>query len=61
MLAGMHFNMEHVGGYGLYLPFNIIGWMFVSLLIGLGFWKIGKTGKIIFCINYYYLYNSIIF
>ena len=48
MLAGMHFNMEHVGGYGLYLPFNIIGWMFVSLLIGLGFWQIGKTGKIIF-------------
>ena len=48
MLAGMHFNMEHVGGYGLYLPFNIIGWMFVSLLIGHGFWQIGKTGKIIF-------------
>ena len=48
MLAGMHFNMEHVGGYGLYLPFNIIGWMFLSLLIGLGFWQIGKTGKIIF-------------
>ncbi|MEC9456532.1 MAG: Wzy polymerase domain-containing protein [Candidatus Neomarinimicrobiota bacterium] len=48
MLAGMHFNMEHVGGYGLYLPFNIIGWMFLSLLIGLGFWQIGKTGKILF-------------
>ena len=48
MLVGMHFNMEHVGGYGLYLPFNIIGWMFVSLLIGLGFWQIGKSGKISF-------------
>ena len=48
MLVGMHFNMEHVGGYGLYLPFNIIGWMFVSLLIGLGLWQIGKTGKILF-------------
>jgi len=48
MLAGMHVKIEHVGGYGLYLPFNIIGWMFVSLLISLGLWQIGKTGKILF-------------
>ncbi|SVD42907.1 uncharacterized protein METZ01_LOCUS395761, partial [marine metagenome] len=48
MLAGMHVKIEHVGGYGLYMPFNIIGWMFVSLLIGLGLWQIGKTGKILF-------------
>jgi len=48
LLIGMHFNMGHLGGYGLYLPFNTVGWMFISLLIGLGFWQIGKTGRIEF-------------
>ena len=48
LLIGMHFNMGHLGGYGLYLPFNTMGWMFISLLIGLGFWQIGKTGRIEF-------------
>ena len=48
LLIGMHFNMDHLGGYGLYLPFNTVGWMFISLLIGLGFWQIGKTGRIEF-------------
>ena len=48
LLLGMHFNMDHLGGYGLYLPFNTVGWMFTSLLIGLGFWQIGKTGRIEF-------------
>tara|TARA_B100000029_G_scaffold272309_2_gene267228 strand:- start:3335 stop:4999 length:1665 start_codon:yes stop_codon:yes gene_type:complete len=46
MLVGMHISIDHMGGYGLYLPFNTIGWMFFSLMIGLGFWQIGKTGKI---------------
>ena len=48
LLIGMHFNMDHLGGYGLYLPFNTVGWMFISLLIGLGFWQISKTGRIEF-------------
>ena len=48
LLLGMHFNVDHLGGYGLYLPFNTVGWMFISLLIGLGCWEIRNNGKIIF-------------
>jgi O-antigen polymerase len=48
LVIGMHFNMDHLGGYGLYLPFNTVGWMFISFLIGLGFWQLGKTGRIEF-------------
>ena len=48
LLLGMHFNMDHLGGYGLYLPFNTVGWMFISLLIGLGFWQIAISEKINF-------------
>jgi len=48
LLLGMHFNMDHLGGYGLYLPFNTVGWIFISLLIGLGSWEIRNNGKIIF-------------
>ncbi len=48
LLLGMHFNMDHLGGYGLYLPFNTVGWIFISLLIGLGCWEIRNNGKIIF-------------
>ena len=48
LLLGMHFNMDHLGGYGLYLPFNTVGWIFISLLIGLGCWEIRNSGKIIF-------------
>jgi len=44
----MHFNLDHLGGYGLYLPFNTVGWVFISLLIGLGSWEIRKSGEIIF-------------
>lgn len=46
LLGGMHFSIDHLGGNGLYLPSNIIGWMFISVLIGLGCWQIGKAKKI---------------
>ena len=48
LLLGMHFNMDNLGGYGLYLPFNTVGWIFISLLIGLGCWEIRNNGKILF-------------
>ena len=47
-LFGMRVSVEPVGGYGLYLPFNIIGWMFISLLIGLGLYQISKSGKLFY-------------
>ncbi|MDP5293173.1 Wzy polymerase domain-containing protein [Oceanimonas sp. CHS3-5] len=39
-LGGMHYFMHNPGGSGLYLPFNMIGWIFVSLMIGLGLWQL---------------------
>ena len=45
-LLVMHYYLPNMGGYGLYLPYNVIGWMFIATLIGLGFWQISKTGFI---------------
>ncbi|MFC5705288.1 PglL family O-oligosaccharyltransferase [Aeromonas eucrenophila] len=39
-LLGMHFFMHNPGGSGLYLPFNAWGWIFVSLVMGLGLWQV---------------------
>ncbi|ATG75271.1 Wzy polymerase domain-containing protein [Zobellella denitrificans] len=40
MLGGMHFFMHNPGGAGLYLPFNMVGWIFVALMTGLGLWQL---------------------
>ena len=42
-LLGIHYFFPNPGGHGLYLPFNIIGWIFISLVIGVGFWRIYET------------------
>lgn len=47
-LLGMHFFMHNPGGAGLYLPFNAWGWIFASLLIGLGLWKIAQRQRMVF-------------
>ncbi|WP_116474448.1 PglL family O-oligosaccharyltransferase [Zobellella maritima] len=39
LLFGMHFFMHNPGGSGFYLPFNMVGWIFVSLLIAVGLWQ----------------------
>ncbi|MBA65668.1 MAG: hypothetical protein CMG55_07710, partial [Candidatus Marinimicrobia bacterium] len=39
-LFGIHYYSSNVGGRGLYLPYNIIGWVFISILIGISFFKI---------------------
>ena len=46
MLVGMHYYSSNMGGHGLYLPFNVIGWILISLIIGLGFWQIFSEGEI---------------
>ena len=45
-LFGIHYTHPNAGGHGLYLPFNIVGWIFISMIIGLGSWRIYRTGKI---------------
>lgn len=39
-LGGMHIFMHNPGGSGFYLPFNMVGWLFASLLIGVGLWHV---------------------
>ncbi|MFP2770042.1 PglL family O-oligosaccharyltransferase [Oceanisphaera sp. KMM 10153] len=38
-LGGMHYFMHNPGGAGFYLPFNMVGWIFISLMTGLGLWQ----------------------
>lgn len=45
MLIGMHYFQHNGGGSGLHLPFNVVGWMFITPLIGLGLWQITSQGE----------------
>lgn len=47
-LLGMHFFMHNPGGSSFYLPFNMVGWAFVSLLIGIGLWQVGSSQRLYF-------------
>lgn len=47
-LLGMHFFMHNPGGAGLYLPFNAWGWVFASLVIGLGLWQVTLRQRMLF-------------
>ncbi|MGY3888707.1 Wzy polymerase domain-containing protein [Aeromonas mytilicola] len=47
-LLGMHFFMHNPGGAGLYLPFNAWGWIFASLVIGMGLWQVTLQQKLVF-------------
>lgn len=56
MGVGMHYFQHNQGGSGLQLAFNNVVWIFFSILIGLGLWKITAQQKI-----YYSKYTGIIF
>lgn len=45
---GMHFFMHNPGGAGLYLPFNAWGWIFASMVIGLGLWRVTLQQRLVF-------------
>ncbi len=47
-LLGMHFFMHNQGGAGLYLPFNMVGWAFVSVLISIGVWHLTIVKQLTF-------------
>ncbi|MCX7131616.1 Wzy polymerase domain-containing protein [Aeromonas sp.] len=47
-LLGLHFFMHNPGGAGLYLPFNAWGWIFASLVIGLGLWRVTLQQRLVF-------------
>jgi O-antigen polymerase len=43
----MHIVLETPGGTGLYLSFNVFGWLIATLLISLGLWQITLNKKIV--------------
>ena len=45
-MIGMHVILETPGGTGLYLSFNVIGWIFAVLFIALSLWQITLNKKI---------------
>ena len=47
-LLGVHFFMHNPGGDGLYLPFNMLGWVFASVLIGAGLWHAITIQRLVF-------------
>lgn len=48
ILLGMHFFMHNQGGAGLYLPFNMVGWAFISGLISIGIWHLTAIKQLTF-------------
>jgi O-antigen polymerase len=48
MLIGMHYFQHNFGGSGLHLPFNVISWMFISVLIGIGLWQATLQAKLVY-------------
>ena len=48
MLIGMHYFQHNGGGSGLHLPFNPIGWIFITTLIGLGLWQATLQAKLVY-------------
>ena len=43
----MHIVLETPGGTGLYLSFNVFGWLIATILIALGLWQITLNRKIV--------------
>jgi O-antigen polymerase len=43
----MHIVLETPGGTGLYLSFNVFGWLIATLLISLGLWQITLNNKVV--------------
>jgi O-antigen polymerase len=47
-LVGMHVFIHNAGGHGLYLPVNAMGWIYISVVIGLGLWTITEQERLSF-------------
>lgn len=43
----MHFYWPHLGGVALELPFNAWGWIFASLVMGAGLWRIARSRRLV--------------
>ena len=45
---GMHVYLPHAGEGGLYIPYNILGWTIIGILLGISFWYISEHRKLEF-------------
>ena len=48
MLIGMHYFQPNLGGSGLHLPFNAIGWIFISILMAIGWWQAKLQAELVY-------------
>ena len=48
MLIGMHYFQQNLGGSGIHLPFNAIGWIFISILMGIGWWQAKLQAELVY-------------
>ena len=48
LLFIIHLPISHIGGSGLYLPFNILTWVFISLIISIGSYQIFESKRFYF-------------
>ena len=48
MLIGMHYLQHNLGGSGIHLPFNAIGWIFISILMGIGWWQAKLQAELVY-------------
>ena len=48
LLFIIHLPISHIGGSGLYLPFNILTWVFISLIIGIGSYQMFNSRRFYF-------------
>lgn len=55
---GMHVFMHNPGGDGFYLPFNMLGWAFASVLIGIGLWHVTVTQQLVFSRSQLWLWGG---
>lgn len=56
---GMHVFMHNPGGDGFYLPFNMLGWAFASVLIGIGLWHVTVTQQLVFSRSQLWLWGGL--
>ena len=57
---GMHVFMHNPGGDGFYLPFNMLSWVFASILIGIGLWHVTVTQRLVFSRAQLWLWGGLV-
>lgn len=54
-LIGLNVSLYSPVGTSLYLTYNVLTWLVISLLIGMGLWALGKNQQFVYSKLFYYL------